>query len=431
MEPFDGYTEDDAVYDDNDAQEMGDFMLMLLDNEQNSDFVGDYEDMEDLDRLLASELSQAEQEEYARWLSEKLTREEADRAFAEALALQNSGDPVSKEDADLAYALSLERSAEDLAEKARIEADFAMALALAEERPAHTDDQSVALALQLADEEKERVEREQREAESDAEMARRLEAEWNAPPPKPVIVAPPIVVKPPHVHRIPRAAAGAGSTLSESHEGLLSDAAIKPFMETNVAALRMYIQSMNGCRVRRVLHPALSERFLALKMRYLKKYGDSPASQSTVCFHGTKGRHMTSIEQGGLKVPGKAAGVKHETDSGWWGKGIYVSPTATYAKTYSDNGALIVCAVLRGRPFTCKERMDGQPCKEGFDSHEAEAGQEYVLFRGDQVCPLFVVEPGFAKIPVVPNIPPTGGTWLNKNKKGQQPKKKWFGKKKK
>jgi hypothetical protein len=52
-----------------------------------------------------------------------------------------------------------------------------------------------------------------------------------------------------------------------------------------------------------------------------------------------------------------------------------------------------VCSVLRGRIYECTQRMDGKPCQSGYDSHSAERGQEFVLFHGDQVCPIFVIEP--------------------------------------
>ncbi len=151
-----------------------------------------------------------------------------------------------------------------------------------------------------------------------------------------------------------------------------------------------------GVSIRPVLRTALSERWLKCKQNYERQYGPgSEESKATICcksifclshplgslkilcpVHGTKLKHISAIEQTGLRVPGFGTGVKHENDEGWWGKGIYVSPVPSYAAGYAESGRLIVCSVLRGRVYRCGERMDGQACVVGYDSHEAEEGQE-------------------------------------------------------
>jgi hypothetical protein len=79
-------------------------------------------------------------------------------------------------------------------------------------------------------------------------------------------------------------------------------------------------------------------------------------------------------------------------DDGWWGKGIYVSYDAEYSGGYSEDGRLIVCVSLCGKVYNCVDRRDGGELEEGYDSHVAEDGSEWVLFESSQVLPLFVIE---------------------------------------
>lgn len=416
----------------------------------------------------------AEAEERDRRFAEQLLAAEgapppladADLAFALSLEQQQQQPAVPTRpsvDADLAFAMSLEQELHTGAgagARAASDADLAFAMALEQElqkAPAVDvkGDLSLALALQLQEEEErenaQRAERFARE-ERDAELARHMEADWNKPAP--------VMMPPPPVHfvaRPPVAIPVDDRPLSESFEGLMSTD-FSPYVDLNLNALRHYIRYVCVCvcerrcvrvcvcptqwrdrslgagvTIRPVLRTALSERWLECKQQYERKYGaDSAESKATICckrapvsmhcrsrlisrttVHGTKLKHIGAIEQGGLKVPGLGTGVKHENDNGWWGKGIYVSPVPSYAAGYAESGKLIVCAVLRGRVFVCDARMDGQGCVAGYDSHEAEAGQEcvlwwrgvcaispyskrgarrFVLFKGAQVIPLMVIE---------------------------------------
>jgi hypothetical protein len=112
---------------------------------------------------------------------------------------------------------------------------------------------------------------------------------------------------------------------------------------------------------------------------------------------------LNSIEQGGLKVPGQA-GVNHENDSGWWGKGIYVSPDPDYAGGYAEGGKLIVVVVLLGKAYDCVKRRDGGILEPGYDSHIAEGGKEFVLFKNTQVLPLWVVDTQPKRLEPAPKI---------------------------
>jgi len=162
--------------------------------------------------------------------------------------------------------------------------------------------------------------------------------------------------------------------------------------------LNTLLKTYIGCEMRRVIKPELQQRFETTWVKYQQKYGKgSIQATPRIAFHGTKSARMASIEQNGLLVPG-SAGVTHATDSGWYGRGIYLSPTASYSMAYSDDGRLIVCAVLMGKVFRCMSRLDGAGLQPNSDSHESPDGQEYVMFDAGQVLPLFVINTRNIKI---------------------------------
>jgi len=124
----------------------------------------------------------------------------------------------------------------------------------------------------------------------------------------------------------------------------------------------------------------------------MKHGSDKEDSKPRIAYHGTRANLVPSITDRGLLVPGSASGVGHVTDSGWYGKGIYLSPNPDLSLGYTQGGKMLVCSVLMGRVFKCTERLDGQGCKRGYDSHESPCGQEYVIFNAAQVLPCYVIE---------------------------------------
>lgn len=55
----------------------------------------------------------------------------------------------------------------------------------------------------------------------------------------------------------------------------------------------------------------------------------------------------------GLIVPGQF-GVKHATDAGFYGRGIYLSPNPAMSISYCRGGGkLLVCSVIMGRTYKC------------------------------------------------------------------------------
>jgi len=147
-----------------------------------------------------------------------------------------------------------------------------------------------------------------------------------------------------------------------------------------------------GVKIRRIIKPDLRKRFEACFTQFNNKYGaNSEHSKPVWAYHGTKAARMSSIESKGLLVPG-TNGVTHATDSGWYGRGIYLSPNCDVSLGYSDDGKLLICAVLMGKKFKCHNRLDGAGLQPNCDSHESPGGDEYIVFNAGQVLPVFVID---------------------------------------
>jgi len=103
----------------------------------------------------------------------------------------------------------------------------------------------------------------------------------------------------------------------------------------------------------------------------------------------------------GLLVPGKKAlggkRVKHQTDAGWYGRGIYLSPNASTSMGYCAGGRkLLVCSVLLGKyyefGYTRANLLgEGGGLRWGYDSHTAENFNEFVIFDSAQILPCYAV----------------------------------------
>jgi len=89
-------------------------------------------------------------------------------------------------------------------------------------------------------------------------------------------------------------------------------------------------------RVERIRSQVLETKF-EVKWEELKANygGDSALAKPRLAFHGTTAANIESISTRGLLVPGSAAGVKHITDNGYYGKGIYLSPS--YVRTHHQS----------------------------------------------------------------------------------------------
>lgn len=121
----------------------------------------------------------------------------------------------------------------------------------------------------------------------------------------------------------------------------------------------------------------------------LSQEGEAEREPSTA-FHGTTSQAMAPIVRTGLVVPGDK-GVRHRTDVGWYGAGIYLSPSAALSLSYASAGKLFVCAALLGRSHRMAGIECGCACKKGYDSHLSPDGSEWVLFQASQVLPVYVL----------------------------------------
>jgi len=157
---------------------------------------------------------------------------------------------------------------------------------------------------------------------------------------------------------------------------------------------KMSTQGVTARKVENIIQADLVPRF-ERKWQELREKYPSLNVEPKLAWHGTSDASIENIRRQGLLVPGKDNAVGHLNDSGWWGKGIYLSPTASYSLSYMrGNRGLFLVSVLMGKALSLgqHERMDGRPVKDGYDSHIAEHGQEYVIFDEAQILPCYLIE---------------------------------------
>jgi hypothetical protein len=146
-----------------------------------------------------------------------------------------------------------------------------------------------------------------------------------------------------------------------------------------------------------ILNPPLCARF-ERKWKEMKAKDDSVKPE--LAYHGTSEATVPLIMKNGLLVPGKNYGgdigtIGHATDTGFWGKGIYLSPNASLSIGYCRGGAqLLVNAVIRGKVFKCTGLIHGAALKVGYDSHQDPSGNEWVIFDECQVLPCYAIKIG-------------------------------------
>lgn len=119
------------------------------------------------------------------------------------------------------------------------------------------------------------------------------------------------------------------------------------------------------------------------------------ATPLAIVYHGTSRSNFRKIMDGNLKVPDGRA-VKHVTDDGFFGRGIYTTTDPRLAFAYAKDAIVFACLALPGRQYKATQKRDrGVPKKPGYDSHlgyEGDGAPQLVFFDTDQVLPLYLVD---------------------------------------
>ena len=394
----------------------------------------EYEKDQRADENLAKEL--AANDEQAKKRTTAAATPTDDESFAlslimnerEQLQEQDKRKKMEDEDRKLAESFNLKQSSGGNQRQTTLDADAKLARQLGQE-------EDLRVAKQLEEQQQRRKKaRDQEEndkkstelvakllAEQEEEKARRA-AKWNKP--KPYVISPAPVQ---NTWNPPQAIIAHGSLpkVDLTSEGGLGDGSdwkdSRFFGDTHT--LENFLRQRSGTiiRVKNVVKKDLAQAFEMQWMSFLQSYGDkSIDAKPKLAFHGTRAEKIGSITDKGLLVPG-TLGVTHATDSGWYGKGIYLSPNPDISMGYTQGGKMLVCAVLMGKIFKCPARCDGSPCKPGYDSHESPCGGEYVLFKAAQVLPCYVIEFSDSKNYIAPTnayayVPPVAKKITKKQK---------------
>jgi len=116
-------------------------------------------------------------------------------------------------------------------------------------------------------------------------------------------------------------------------------------------------------------------------------------AEPNIFYHWTAQSNLKKIQQNNLVVP-DGKNVRHATDAGFYGCGVYTGKDATAFQTYGHgNKKVIVLLGLQGRVYKCPDLEHGVCCKVGFDCHTCPHSSEWVFFLSEQILPIFFVEP--------------------------------------
>lgn len=123
-------------------------------------------------------------------------------------------------------------------------------------------------------------------------------------------------------------------------------------------------------------------------------------------YHGSSADGLRMIAKHGFREPDSKASddeIIKALDGGYFGRGIYHGYAADYAILYSEryrkSNEILLSAVLPGRSYSVKKGGEkfGEICEPGYDSHVSPEKKELVIFRSEQILPLFIIE--FMEIP--------------------------------
>lgn len=154
-------------------------------------------------------------------------------------------------------------------------------------------------------------------------------------------------------------------------------------------------------------------------------------------FHGTRRDLVPSIIRHGFLLPGDR--IPHSTTNtsircgSTYGPGIYSSPLAAFALSYSGGGAyatakgeydglkLIVCATMMGISAALSRDDNWRNHKEawaGSNSHVSTNQMEYIVFHRAQIIPCYVIhlDWGIHNDVFFDSIPQNSNQWINTTK---------------
>ena len=119
------------------------------------------------------------------------------------------------------------------------------------------------------------------------------------------------------------------------------------------------------------------------------------ATPLAIVYHGTSRANFRRIMDGNLAVP-DGRSVKHATDDGYFGRGIYTSTRHELAFAYAKDAIVFACLALPGKQHKATQKHDrGKPKRAGFDSHlgyEGDGCPQLVFFDSDQLLPCYLVD---------------------------------------
>ena len=128
------------------------------------------------------------------------------------------------------------------------------------------------------------------------------------------------------------------------------------------------------------------------------KSGKNKGARATplcVAYHGTSRANFRRIMDGNLAVPDGRT-VRHATDDGYFGRGIYTTTRHELAFAYARDGIVFACLALPGRQHRATQARDrGAALRRGYDSHlgyEADGCPQLVFFKSNQLLPVYLVD---------------------------------------
>mgnify|MGYP001061679288 FL=1 len=137
---------------------------------------------------------------------------------------------------------------------------------------------------------------------------------------------------------------------------------------------------------------------------------DENNNKTFFVYHGASSETLQSIAKNGFLTPDKLSTVSTKKnaalDPGYFGRGIYHGFAADYAIHYSEvyrqSNEILLSMIAPGRSYVVKKGGEkfGSECQSGYDSHISPERKEIVLFRSEQILPLFIIR--FQRIPNAP-----------------------------